>query len=58
MDRSEKRRSFKHKILSYSIYNTKWNIMENKELKEKFVDERKGNIGKYGRLKLNSNIFL
>mgnify|MGYP006864528811 CR=1 FL=1 len=32
--------------------------MENKELKEKFVDERKGNIGKYGRLKLNSNIFL
>ena len=27
--------------------------MENKELKEKFVDERTGNIGKYGRLKLN-----
>lgn len=27
--------------------------MENKELKEQFIDERTGNIGKYGRLKLN-----
>ena len=28
-------------------------IIENKELKERFIDERTGNIGKYGRLKLN-----